>query len=60
MFFGEAAILETTRRTATVTATSEMTVGSMFGADFAKLATDSPELHAVITAAMAERRVTET
>jgi CRP-like cAMP-binding protein len=59
-FFGETAILETTRRTATVTATSPMVVGALFGADFAKLAADSPELHARITQAMGERRVVET
>jgi len=59
-FFGEAAILETTRRTATVTATSPMTVGALFGADFAKLAADSPELHARIVQVMNERRVVET
>ena len=55
-FFGETAILETTRRTATVTATSPMTVGALFGADFAKLASDSPELHARIAQVIAERR----
>jgi cAMP-dependent protein kinase regulator/CRP/FNR family cyclic AMP-dependent transcriptional regulator/cGMP-dependent protein kinase 2 len=59
-FFGETAILETTRRTATVTATSPMTVGALFGADFAKLASDSPELHARIAHVMHERRVVET
>lgn len=59
-FFGETAILETTRRTATVTATSPMVVGALFGADFAKLAADSPELHARITQVMQERRVVET
>ena len=36
-FFGEAAILETTRRTATVTAASDVTVLEMFGADLAVL-----------------------
>ena len=59
-FFGETAILETTRRTATVTATSPMVVGALFGADFAKLASDSPELHARISQVMNERRVVET
>lgn len=59
-FFGETAILETTRRTATVTATSPMVVGALFGADFAKLASDSPELHARIAQVMNERRVVET
>ena len=59
-FFGETAILETTRRTATVTATSPMVVGAMFGADFAKLASDSPELHARIAQVMNDRRIVET
>ncbi|MFA5883805.1 MAG: Crp/Fnr family transcriptional regulator [Acidimicrobiia bacterium] len=58
-FFGETAILETTRRTATVTATSPMVVGAMFGADFAKLAGESPELHARIAQVMNERRIAE-
>lgn len=59
-FFGEAAVLEATRRNATVTATTPMVVGAMFGADFAKLASDSPELHARISHVMSTRRVVET
>jgi CRP-like cAMP-binding protein len=54
-FFGEAAILRTHRRTATVTATSPMTLLVMFGADFAKLVADSPELAATIDSAMDAR-----
>ncbi len=54
-FFGEAAILETTRRTATVTATSDLMVLEMFGADFALLNAQSPSVHAAIERAMAER-----
>jgi CRP-like cAMP-binding protein len=54
-FFGEAAIFETLRRTATVTATSPVTVLAMFGADFAVLATEIPELKKRIDAAIAER-----
>jgi CRP-like cAMP-binding protein len=54
-FFGETAILETVRRTATVTATSDLVVGAMFGADFAKFEHDSPELHARITKVIADR-----
>jgi len=54
-FFGETAILASVRRTATVTAASDMVVGAMFGADFAKYEHDSPELHARITQVMAER-----
>ena len=58
-FFGEAAILEATRRNASVTATSEMTVGALFGADFAKYENDSPELHARITHVMSERKIVD-
>jgi CRP-like cAMP-binding protein len=54
-FFGEAAIFRTFRRTATVTATSEMTVFAMFGADFALLVDQIPVLKDRIDAAMAER-----
>jgi len=54
-FFGEAAVLATTRRTATVTATSEMTVLEMFGADFAVLEAHSPSVHATVRAALAQR-----
>ena len=56
-FFGETAILETTRRTATATATSPTIVGAVFGADFAKINQDAPELHARIAQVMNERRV---
>jgi CRP-like cAMP-binding protein len=58
-FFGEAAIIDATRRNATVTATSDMTVGALFGADFAKYEHDSPELHAHITKVMADRRIVD-
>ena len=54
-FFGEAAILETLRRTATVTATSHVTALEMFGADLAVLNAQSPSVHAAIERAMAER-----
>ena len=54
-FFGEVAILETKRRTATVTATSELTVLEMFGTDLAMLNAHSPSVHAAIERAMAER-----
>jgi CRP-like cAMP-binding protein len=53
--FGETAIIESTRRNATVTAVTPMVVGAMFGADFAKLADDSPELHARLRQVVAER-----
>jgi CRP-like cAMP-binding protein len=54
-FFGEAAIFETLRRTATVTATSAVTVLAMFGADFAVLSAEIPELKQRIDAAIAQR-----
>jgi CRP-like cAMP-binding protein len=54
-FFGETAIVDAVRRNATVTATSEMVVGAMFGADFAKFEHDSPELHARIKKVIADR-----
>jgi voltage-gated potassium channel len=54
-FFGEAAVLATTRRTATVTATTEMVLLEMFGADFALLESRSPSVHATVRKAIAER-----
>jgi CRP-like cAMP-binding protein len=54
-FFGEAAIFRARRRTATVTATATSTVYAMFGADFAKLTADIPELHDRIEAALDTR-----
>jgi CRP-like cAMP-binding protein len=54
-FFGEAAIFETTRSTATVTATSPVTVLAMFGADFAVLSDEIPELKKRIDDAIAQR-----
>jgi CRP/FNR family transcriptional regulator, cyclic AMP receptor protein len=54
-FFGEAAIFKTRRRTATVTATSPTKLLAMFGADFAKLVADIPELHTEIDDALAAR-----
>jgi CRP-like cAMP-binding protein len=54
-FFGEAAIFRTRRRTATVTATTDMVVFAMFGADFAVLVDEIPELKAEIDAALDAR-----
>jgi len=54
-FFGEAAIFETLRRTATVTATTAVTVLAMFGADFAVLTSEIPELEQRIAAALVQR-----
>ena len=53
-FFGEAAILDARRRTATVTAATPMTMAVMFGADFAKLAVDQPAVGDQIRAAIEE------
>jgi CRP-like cAMP-binding protein len=54
-FFGEAAIFSTRRRTATVSANVDMTVFAMFGADFAYLVDQIPQLKAAIDAALSER-----
>jgi CRP-like cAMP-binding protein len=54
-FFGEAAVLATTRRTATVTSTTEMVLLEMFGADFALLESRSPSVHATVRKALTER-----
>ena len=54
-FFGEAAIPQTKRRTATMTAASDVTVLEMFGADLAVLNAQAPSVHAAIERAMEER-----
>ena len=54
-FFGEGTIFRARRRTATVTATAPGVVFAMFGADFAKLVGDIPELHDRIEAALDAR-----
>jgi CRP-like cAMP-binding protein len=54
-FFGEGAIFRARRRTATVTATESGVVFAMFGADFAKLVADIPDLHERIDAALDAR-----
>ncbi|HLM19256.1 MAG TPA: cyclic nucleotide-binding domain-containing protein [Acidimicrobiia bacterium] len=58
-FFGEGAIFRARRRTATVTATQTGTAFAMFGADFAKLVGDIPELHDRIEAALDARLPTD-
>ena len=55
-FFGEVAILATTRRNATVTATTPMTLLAMFGADFAKFSAEMPALAEQVQRAIEERR----
>jgi cAMP-dependent protein kinase regulator len=54
-FFGEGAIFRARRRTATVTVLAPGVVLAMFGADFAKLVGDIPELHERIEAALDAR-----
>jgi cAMP-dependent protein kinase regulator len=58
-FFGEGAIFRARRRTATVSATQPGLVFAMFGADFAKLVGDIPELHDRIEAALDARLPTD-
>jgi CRP/FNR family cyclic AMP-dependent transcriptional regulator len=55
-FFGEVAVLEAGRRTATVTAQTAMTVFAMFGADFALLEARAPSVHKAVAAAIEQRR----
>jgi len=54
-FFGEIAILATPRRTATVTASTPMTLLAMFGADFAKFSSEMPALADRVQQAIEER-----
>lgn len=54
-FFGEAAIFKTRRRTATVTTTTATVLFAMFGADFALLVEQIPELKAEIDVALEAR-----
>jgi CRP-like cAMP-binding protein len=58
-FFGEGAIFRARRRTATVTATQPTALLAMFGADFAKLCGDIPELRERIERALDERLPTD-
>ena len=53
--FGETAILEHKRRSATVTSTSHMRLAVLFGADFENLCRHHPEIADKIRATMAER-----
>ena len=54
-FFGEVAIIERRRRTATVTTTAPSTVLAMFGAEFRDLQDAQPGIAARIEEAMRER-----
>jgi CRP-like cAMP-binding protein len=53
--FGEIAILDGGRRTASVVATSDMTILAMFGTEFRRLETELPQLADRIRATMEER-----
>ena len=55
-FFGELAITGDGRRTASVTATSEITYLSIFGSDFRQFEREAPEVAQTITRAIAQRR----
>ncbi len=55
-FFGEIALLAEHRRTATVTATSDMRIVVMHDRDFRIMEDQMPEVAAKIRSAMAERR----
>ena len=55
-FFGEIALLEEERRTATVRATSPMSVIVMTRQSFRQLDHDMPQVHSAICDAIAERR----
>jgi len=57
-FFGEMALLDEERRTATVTATSPMTVIVMTRASFRALDQTVPSVHAAVRDAIAQRRLT--
>jgi CRP/FNR family cyclic AMP-dependent transcriptional regulator len=54
-FFGEIAILTGGRRTATVQATSEMSLVSVFGTVFRELEAASPEITELLATAVRER-----
>ena len=55
-FFGEMALLEVQRRTATVTATSDLRVIVMHDRDFREMEHQMPEITRRIRATMDERR----
>jgi CRP-like cAMP-binding protein len=54
-FFGEIALLDEGRRTATVTATSPVSLVVMYGSDFRVFERDFPDASAFMKRAMAER-----
>jgi CRP-like cAMP-binding protein len=54
-FFGEIALIREDRRTATVTATSPMTLIVMTGSSFRSLDSSTPEVREAVSKALAER-----
>jgi CRP/FNR family cyclic AMP-dependent transcriptional regulator len=56
-FFGEMALLEADRRTATVTATTPMTLIVMTRASFRAIDNSMPRVHEVVAKAIEQRRV---
>lgn len=59
-FFGEMALLDEERRTATVTATSPLSVIVMTRSSFRALDQKMPSVHATVAKAIAERRAATT
>ena len=55
-FFGEMALADDDRRTATVTATSPMTLIVLTGAKFRAIDESMPQLHALVAGAIRRRR----
>jgi voltage-gated potassium channel len=55
-FFGEIALIEEDRRTATVTATGDSTVIVMTGSDFRNLKRTMPQVYETVHAEIAKRR----
>ena len=55
-FFGEIALIEEDRRTATVTATGDSTVIVMTGSDFRNLKRTMPQVYETVRAEIAKRR----
>jgi adenylate cyclase len=55
-FFGEMALVEEDRRTATVTATSPMTLIVLSGSKFREIHESMPQLHGLVAAAIRRRR----
>jgi adenylate cyclase len=59
-FFGEMALVEEDRRTATVTATSPMTLIVLTSSSFRAIDSSTPQLHALVAGAIRRRRASVT